>query len=154
MLRNMKICLYPSIIKLMKMGGIKTSYENKKQALSLHGIDYVCHPLIKSYDILHLECPSPQSAFYALWGHKHHKKIVISTHVTSEDYKNTYTFSKTTVHFIKKYLKWYYSLADLLIAPSDYTKNLIIDYGVEKPIEVVSNGLHPCFLTGSKSTLS
>lgn len=143
--KTMKICLYPGGIEYFKMGGIKTAYENKKQALSLHNVDYSSHPLHKKFDILQLECPSPNSAFYALCARKKNKKIVMGTHVTVEDYKETFTFSKTTSSFLKRYLKWYYSLADLLIAPSEYTKQLVINYGVKKPIKVISNGLHPSF---------
>jgi 1,2-diacylglycerol-3-alpha-glucose alpha-1,2-glucosyltransferase len=142
----MKICLYPSIIQPMKMGGMKTAYEHKKQAFNLHHLDYSSHPLKGYFDILHLECPVPQSAFYAIWAKKKKKKIVISTHVTVEDFIETYSFGKKVSSFLRRYLSWYYSLADLLIAPSEYTKNLIKNYGVNKPIEVVSNGVDPFFL--------
>lgn len=146
----MKICLYPSIIKPMKMGGIKTAFEHKKQALSINEIQYSCHPFIHSFDILHLECPTPQSAFYALWAKKKGKKVVMSIHVTAEDFKETYTFGKRTVTFLQRYLTWYYSLADLLVAPSDYTKKLVRQYGVKKPIKVISNGLHSSFVNNNQ----
>ncbi len=147
----MNICLYPGGIEYFKTGGIKTAYANKKMALELCSIDYSTHPFTKSFDILQLECPSPQSSFYALWARKNNKKIVMGTHVTAEDYKQTFTFSSITSSFLKKYLKWYYSLADLLIAPSTYTKGLLREYGIEKPIEVISNGINPSFLHGSLS---
>ena len=148
---NMKICLYPGGIEHFKMGGIKTAFENKKQAFMINGVEYCCHPLVDSFDILQLECPSPQSAFYALWAQKNDKKIVMSTHVTVEDYKETFIFSKATSSFLQNYLKWYYSLADMLIAPSEYTKELIVGYGVDRPITVISNGLHPSFLDNVSS---
>lgn len=147
--KSMKICLYPGGIDYFKMGGIKTAYENKKQALHLQNIEWSDHPLKVPFDILQLELPSFLSAFYALWARKKKKKIVMSTHMTIEDFRETFTFSKTIIYFLKKYLIWYYSLADVLISPSEYTKELVNGYGVTKPIKVVSNGLHPSFLDRS-----
>jgi len=149
MCKRMKICLYPGGIDYFKMGGIKTAYENKKQALGFHNIDWSDHPLKAPFDILQLEFPGPLSAFYALWARKKNKKVVMSTHVTVEDFRDTFTFSKTLVSFLKKYLRWYYSLAVVLLSPSEYTKQLVRSYGVMKPIKVLSNGLHPSFLIHS-----
>jgi 1,2-diacylglycerol-3-alpha-glucose alpha-1,2-glucosyltransferase len=137
----------------MKSGGIKTAYEHKKQAFNLYDIDYCHHPFHKHFDIIQLECPSLQSAFYALWARKIKKKVVMSAHVTVEDFKETYTFGNKTIHILRRYLKWYYSLADLLIAPSEYTKKLLQEYGIKRPIEVVSNGLHPSFLENNTNNL-
>jgi 1,2-diacylglycerol-3-alpha-glucose alpha-1,2-glucosyltransferase len=149
--KYMKICLYPGGIDHLRMGGIKTAFENKKKAFELLGIPYSFHPFSEPFDILQLECPSPQSAMYALWAKKNDKYVVMSTHVTVEDYKETFAFSKATSSFLESYLRWYYSHADLLIAPSEYTKKLVQGYGVERPIKVISNGLHPSFLNDSTS---
>ncbi len=145
----MKICLYPGGIEHFKMGGIKTAYVNKRLALELNTVDYTVRPFHGSFDILQLECPTPQSVFYALWARKNKKKIVMGTHITAEDYMETFTFSKMTSSFLKRYLKWYYSLADVLISPSEYTKDLILGYGIKKPIYVLSNGVDPSFLNQS-----
>jgi 1,2-diacylglycerol-3-alpha-glucose alpha-1,2-glucosyltransferase len=142
----MNICLYSGGIEYFRTGGIKTAYANKAQAFELCNAEYSTHPFNKPFDILQLEFPSPQSVFYALWARKHKKKVSMGTHVTVEDFKHTFTFSSLVVSLIKYYLTWYYSLADLLIAPSAYTKQLLIEYGVKTPIEVVSNGINPSFL--------
>ena len=146
----MNICLYPGGINHLKMGGIKTAYENKIYILTHQHISYTLHPRKGIFDILHLEFPSPQSVWYALRAQKQKKKIVMSTHVTVEDYKNTFRFSNYTTSLIEAYLKKVYSCADLLIAPSTYTKSLIRKYGIDCPIEVISNGIHPSYLHGKK----
>ena len=43
--------------------------------------------------------------------------------------------------FFGWWLKKCYQTADLILTPSDYSKSLIEEYGINRPIQVISNGI-------------
>lgn len=41
----------------------------------------------------------------------------------------------------KEWIKLCYSTADVIVTPTEYSRRLLLSYGIKKPIEVVSNGI-------------
>jgi glycosyltransferase involved in cell wall biosynthesis len=119
-------------------GGQKASVENQRKILDEKGIEYTTEPDL-SADILHLNNMGPKSVYYARKARKKDVKVVINTHQTAEDFKNSFAFSNLLAKPLKPYLKYAYSLADLLICPSDYNQEVIEDY-TDVSSKVISNG--------------
>jgi 1,2-diacylglycerol-3-alpha-glucose alpha-1,2-glucosyltransferase len=70
------------------------------------------------------------------------KKVIIWSHVTAEDAAQVFWFNKYLFPLIKKYLTYAYGLADLVFCPSEYTKSLLIAYGLPaKKLLAQSNGV-------------
>lgn len=137
----MKVFIYLEFESLLKGSGIYNSFKNQQRILINEGI---CTLKKEDSDILHFHYPGPKSVYWAKKYKKLEKKIIFQSHVTAEDFRNSFRFSNTISEvFLKRYLPYVYSLADMIIAPSDYTKNILMRYGLDgSKIIVLSNGVN------------
>lgn len=119
-------------------GGQKASVENQRKILEQKGIDYTSQPDL-SADILHLNNMGPKSIYYARKAKNKDISVVIHTHQTAEDFKNSFIFSNILAKPLKPYLKYAYSLGDLLICPSEHNQNIVQNY-TKTSSKVISNG--------------
>lgn len=120
-------------------GGQKQSVKNQRKILERKNIEYTTEPNLEA-DILVLNNMGPKSVYYARKARKKDVPVIIHTHQTSKDLKNSFLFSNILARPLKPYLKYAYSLADLLICPSEYNRREIENYtNAEK--SVVSNGV-------------
>jgi 1,2-diacylglycerol-3-alpha-glucose alpha-1,2-glucosyltransferase len=72
---------------------------------------------------------------------KEGKKIVYHAHSTEEDYKDGFILAKETSKQFKKWLIKCYSLGDIIVTPTEYSKKLLDTYGMERKIYAISNGI-------------
>ena len=138
----MKVLLYTEGLKTIGKSGLGKAIEHQKKALEYENINYTLNPK-DDYDILHINTYFPKSYFFAKKAKKRGKKIVYHAHSTEEDYKNGFIFSKQTSKLFKKWLIKCYSLGDVIVTPTPYSKKLLQGYkGLEeKTIYDVSNGI-------------
>ncbi len=144
----MKICLYLEFYHFLggflfkKVGtGLLSSYKNQKKMLEKLGIPFVEH-FDMSCDILEINTPWLRSIYLIKKAKRHGKKVIIWSHVTAEDARQVFRFMPFLFPFLKKYLAYAYNLADRVFCPSDYTKSLLIAYGLpQEKLEVQSNGV-------------
>lgn len=130
----------------MITGGHKQSVENQRTIMEKKGIDYTTEPDL-SADILHLNNMGPKSIYYARKARKKDIPIVVHAHQTAEDFRESFAFSNIIARPMKPYLKYAYSLADLIICPSEHNKDVIETYA-DAPKKVISNGFDPDMLEG------
>lgn len=136
----MKVCAYLEHGQSFDWsGGIRRAHDNQVKALKAVGVDVTTDPS-EAFDVLHLHSIGPRS-LYLTERHGGRRPVVIHSHITAEDYANSYRLSDHLAPYLGRYLRFFYSKADLLIAPSDYTRRVLQGYEVERPIEVVSNGV-------------
>ena len=138
----MKILLYTEGLKTIGKSGLGKAIKHQAKALEYKKIDYTLNPN-DSYDILHINTYFPKSYFIAKRAKKNGKKIVYHAHSTEEDYRNGFIFSKATSKLFKWWIIKCYSLGDVIITPTPYSKRLLQGYkGLEnKKIYAVSNGI-------------
>ena len=137
----MKVCLYSEAGPLLRGSGIGTAVNQQIRAL-----DYVDVLTTKShrekFDIIDINTIGPRSAYVA---HKMRWKgipVVMHTHTTAEDFKDSFMFSDKLAPRLKNYLSYFYSQADMLISPTEYARRVVEGYGVKtKNARVVSNGV-------------
>jgi len=119
-------------------GGQAQSVKNQRKILEEKGIEYTTEPDLDA-DILHLNNMGPKSSYYARKAKKKDTKVVVHTHQTSEDFENSFAFSNILAKPMRPYLGYAYSLADMLICPSEHNKDVIEAYS-DAPKTVISNG--------------
>lgn len=141
--KNFKVCLYLQNFKTNHGSGIGKALEHQKKALKLNDVSFTTNPS-NSYHILHINSILPKSLKIIKKAKKQGKKIIIHTHTTSEDFRGSISFSNLISHFLRIWLNYFYSHADLLICPSKYTKELLQKYPKlkRKPMKVISNGIN------------
>lgn len=147
----MKVLLYTENEKLVGKSGLGKAIKHQMKALEHVGVKYTNNPK-DDYDILHINTYFPKSYFLAKKAKKMGKKIVYHAHSTEEDYKDGFVFAKQTSKLFKKWLIKCYSLGDVIVTPTPYSKKLLQGYkGLEnKKIIDVSNGIELEFFKKNK----
>lgn len=138
----MKVLLYTEMEKKVRKSGLGKAIEHQKTALTNEGIEWTTNPN-DDYDIMHINTWFLKSYRMAKKAKKQGKKIVYHAHSTEEDYRNGFVFSKCTSKFVKWWLVKCYSLGDVIVTPTPYSKRLLEAYkGLrKKKIYAISNGI-------------
>lgn len=120
-------------------GGIRRAHDNQVKALKRAGVQVTTDPS-EAFDILHLHSVGPRSLYLAeRFGGR--RPLVIHSHITAEDFANSFRLSDSIAPYLGRYLRFFYNKADMLIAPSTYTREVLQRYDLDRPINVVSNGV-------------
>jgi len=120
-------------------GGIRRAFDNQIKALKTAGVQITTDPS-EAFDILHLHSVGPASLYLAE-KYSGRRPLVIHSHTTAEDFANSFRMSDHIAPYLGRYLRFFYGKADLLIAPSPYAREVLRRYELDRPIEVVSNGV-------------
>ena len=120
-------------------GGIRESVRQQRKMLDDLEIAYT-EEIDLEVDIVHLNLMGPRSLLFAKRATLAEVPVVIHTHVTAEDFRDSMRFSNTIARPLKPYLQWAYGSGDLLICPSTYTERVINDY-TDVDTTVISNGV-------------
>ncbi|MDY6770514.1 MAG: glycosyltransferase family 4 protein [Candidatus Nanohaloarchaea archaeon] len=134
----MKVCHYAHSVDRIE-GGHKFSIQNQRKALDKANIDYTTDPQ-DDYDILHVNLWLPPSIYRMKQARRNGKKIVAHGHSIEEDFKDSFRFSNYLAPLFRRYLKYYYRHADLIICVSEYTERVLNDWGFDNTT-VISNGI-------------
>ena len=136
----MKILLYTENEKLVRKSGLGKAIKHQMKALELTGIEYTTNPK-DDFDILHINTYFPYSYELSVKAKKKRKKIVYHAHSTEEDFRNGFVFSKQVSPLFKKWLIKCYSLGDVIVTPTQYSKRILESYGINRKIYAISNGI-------------
>jgi glycosyltransferase involved in cell wall biosynthesis len=112
------------------------------------GLGAVRHGPIRGFDLAHVNLFGPGTLAVAGAAHRRDVPLVAHAHVTAEDFAGSFRGSDLAAGPLRRYLRWFYSRADLVLCPSEYTRDVLADYPVSAPVEPVSNGVDLDSLTG------
>lgn len=127
-------------------GGIRESVRHQRQMLEELDVTYTTEPSLDA-DIFHCNLMGPRTVWYARRARRQGIPVVANTHVTAEDFGESFRFTNALARPLKPYLKWAYNLADVLVCPSEYNQRLIRTY-TDTPTRVISNGVDQDKLAG------
>ena len=136
----MKVLLYTEGEKLASKSGLGKAIKHQMKALEAVGVPYTTN-LKDDYDILHLNFYGPKSYYLAKKAKRKGKKVVYHAHSTEEDFRDGFIFSKQLSPLFKKWLIKCYSLGDVIVTPTPYSKRLLEGYGIQRKIYAISNGI-------------
>lgn len=136
----MKVLLYTEAEKVVGKSGLGKAIKHQMKALDSAGITYTTNTK-DDYDILHINTYFPLSYEVAKNAKRKGKKIVYHAHSTEEDFKDGFVLSKQISPMFKKWLIKCYSLGDVIVTPTPYSKKLLEGYGLNKRIYAISNGI-------------
>ena len=129
-------------------GGIASSVKHQRKILEeREDIKHTEKPDLKA-DVLDLNIPGPRSIYYAWRARRKGIPVVMHTHLTAEEWEGgSFRFTDKLSTPFRYYLKYAYSLADQLVCPSEYNRELMEDYS-DAPKTVISNGVDKQKLEG------
>jgi glycosyltransferase involved in cell wall biosynthesis len=149
--------------------GIGTAADQQRRALSTTDVDVVTSPwrggdpgsaavsgltgggVFREYDVAHCNLIGPGSVAVARHARRNDVPLVLHAHVTREDFAESFRGSNYVAKPLGRYLKWFYSQADLVLCPSEYTKRVLESYPVKAPIRPITNGVDVESLAGYES---
>jgi 1,2-diacylglycerol-3-alpha-glucose alpha-1,2-glucosyltransferase len=137
----MKIFQYFENQGLLSKSGIGHAQRLQQEALSYTDVLVTTNPLSTNYDLMHINTYGLWSDIQIRKARALNKKVIYHGHSTYEDFRNSFIFSNALAPLYKKHLVHLYSKADAIITPTEYSKKLISDYGIDLPIYALSNGI-------------
>ncbi len=136
----MKILLYSEAMRLIKISGLGRAILHQKRALDYCGVPCTTDPR-EEYDVVHINTLGLRSRRLAKTAKKQGKTVVYHAHSTQEDFRNSFTGSNLVSGLYRRWICSCYRLGDVILTPTEYSKQLLISYGIEKPIYALSNGI-------------
>ena len=140
----MKVLLYTGNEKIIGKSGLGKAIKHQMKALEDNNVQYTRN-IKDDYDILHINFYDPKSYLLAKKAKKLGKKVVYHAHSTEEDFRNSFILSNQIAPLFKKWLIKCYSLGDIILTPTPYSKKLLDNYNIGKPIIDISNGINTKF---------
>ncbi|WP_129116968.1 glycosyltransferase family 4 protein [Halegenticoccus tardaugens] len=162
----MRVLNYLELASRLDRSGIGTAVDQQRAALSTTDVEVVTTPWrggnllripgnalrlrnpVVDFDVAHCNLIGPGSLAVARHARYHDKPLVLHAHVTREDFAGSFRGSEAIGPALGRYLRWFYSQADLVLCPSEYTKRVLESYPVDAPIRPVSNGVDVDALRG------
>jgi glycosyltransferase involved in cell wall biosynthesis len=152
-----RVLNYLELAGRLERSGIGTAADQQRAALAQTDVEVVTDPLpdparaplralrgggvLADYDVAHLNMIGPGSLAVARHAKATGRPLVLHAHVTREDFRDSFRFSNRLAGPLGAYLKRFYSQADLVLCPSEYTKSVLEAYPVDAPIRAISNGI-------------
>jgi len=127
-------------------GGIRESVRHQRAMLDRLDIEYTTSPSL-DVDLLHLNLAGPRSLHYARRARARDIPAVMHTHVTAEDFGDSFRFTNALARPLRPYLEWAYGHADRLVCPSEYNSELLAAY-TDVSRTVITNGVDETKLEG------
>ena len=105
----------------------------------------------REFDVAHCNLIGPGSVAVARHARRAGVPLVLHAHVTREDFAESFRGSTHVGWPLERYLRWFYSQADLVFCPSEYTRGVLESYPVDAPIRPITNGVDVDSLAGFES---
>jgi 1,2-diacylglycerol-3-alpha-glucose alpha-1,2-galactosyltransferase len=116
--------------------GVHTAFAETVDALRNYTDCDVVTNVNRPADVIHIHTVGPYSLVKLLWG----KGVkVVSAHVTPDSFVGSLVGARYWYGLAKVYLRWYYNLADAVLAVSGEVQDELKEMGVRKPVYLVPN---------------
>ncbi|MCQ2793111.1 MAG: glycosyltransferase [Bacilli bacterium] len=136
----MKVLLYFENEKSIRKSGIGRALRHQIRACEMSGVEYTLNPK-DSFDIAHINTYMFNSYRILRRCQKKGIPVIVHGHSTKEDFRDSFRCWKLMSIFYFWRLKKMYSHADYIVTPTEYSKGLIENYGYNKKVYAVSNGI-------------
>ncbi|MGQ4509878.1 glycosyltransferase family 4 protein [Dermabacteraceae bacterium P13147] len=137
-LSGARVCHYTGLLRLVAKSGLGVAVQHQKKMYRLLGIR---ESSVFGADVAHLNSVFPDTAAVALLARARRIPVVMHAHSTEEDFRSSFRGADTLAPLFRRWITWLYSLGDVIITPTDYSRSLVTAYGVKRPIVALSNGI-------------
>ncbi len=145
----MKVQLYAGSLRLVEKSGVGRAVHHQQEMLRSVGIETTFQSE-RDARIIHINTVFPDAVLAALRARLGGKKVIWYGHSTMEDFKNSFRGSNLAAPLFRRWITLCYSLGDVVITPTEYSKSLLSGYGIKKEIYVLSNGVETDFFCRRK----
>ncbi len=104
--------------------------------------------------IVHINTIFPNAVLEALKARNRGQQVIWFAHSTEEDFRNSFPGSNLLAPFFRRWITFCYQLGNVIITPTEYSRHLLQNYGIKKPVYVLSNGVDTEYFTADSSMRS
>jgi len=120
--------------------GITSAVKHQRKALRANGVRVKKKPK-EPYDAIHVNWYGPLSYIQLIRAQRKGKTGVVFAH-SGKDVEGGFTFSRYLSTPFIKWLSNFYSQGDVVVCPSQYAKDMVVEFGIEEgKTEIISNGV-------------
>lgn len=136
----MRVCIYKGSERFVEKSGVGSAIKHQIEILGDAGCEVVRH-MDPETDVVHLNTVFPDSVIMALFAKLCGKTVVYYGHSTMEDFRHSFKGSNLLAPVFCKWIKFCYNRGDIILTPTEYSRSLLKNYGIKKPILALSNGI-------------
>ncbi len=140
----MKVRLYSGSLRLVEKSGVGQAIHHQRAMLESAGIPVTLRDEPDA-DIVQINTVFPDSFAAAVFARLREQKVIYYGHSTMEDFRNSFKCSNLLAPLFKRWIKLCYSMGDAVITPTEYSRQILLSYGIRKPIYALSNGVDTDF---------
>ena len=104
--------------------------------------------VVGSVDVAHCHLFGPGSVAVSRHARRLDVPLVLHAHTLRENTTGSWRGSELIAGPLERYLRWFYSQADLVVAPSEWAVERLRDYPVNVPMTALTNGVDLDALAG------
>ena len=139
----MKIYIYKGGQSLVAKSGVGSAIRHQEKMLQAAGATVT--DVWKEADVVQINTVLPDSPLVARRARRQGKKVVYYGHSTMEDFKNSFIGSNLAAPLFKKWICHCYRQGDLVITPTEYSRKLLMSYGLHREVYALTNGVDTGF---------
>lgn len=144
----MSVYLYQGGLNLVRKSGVGQAILHQQNALRAVDLEPDAH-LTGDTRIVHINTVLPDSPVAAALARLRGRKVVYYAHSTMEDFRCSFRGSNQLAPLFKRWIMFCYRHGDVILTPTEYSKEILEGYGIEKPIYSISNGIDTAFFSPS-----
>jgi len=144
----MSVQLYSGSLALVRKSGVGQAVEHQREMLRRTGISVTDHSC-REARVVHCNTVFPDSLLAALRARLQGKSVVFYGHSTMEDFRNSFRGSNLLAPLFRRWIRLCYSCGDVVITPTEYSRQLLVHYHIRRPIYSLSNGVDTDFFAPS-----
>ena len=141
----MSVYLYQGGFSLVRKSGVGQAVLHQRQALTAAGVPLA--DTLWEADIVHINTVFPDSLLVAWIAKRMGKRVICFGHSTQEDFRRSFYGSDLLAPFFRRWITFCYSLGDLILTPTEYSREILLGYGLRKPVVSLSNGVDTSFFS-------
>lgn len=139
----MKVYLYSGMQNMIEKSGVGRAIYHQQSAARKNKIGLAKG--LEDAEVIHINTVFPKSLLLAKKAKKMGIPVVYHAHSTEEDFRNSYIGSNLFAPLFGKWIQYCYNTGTMIITPTEYSKRLLVSYGIKKKIEALSNGIDLTF---------
>jgi 1,2-diacylglycerol-3-alpha-glucose alpha-1,2-glucosyltransferase len=138
----LRVLMPRGLAGLARESGIGAAIRHQEAAVRSLGHRVVTDPR-RSFDVVHLNTPFPDTLLLALWARLRRRPVLVWAHSTEDDFRDSFPGSNALAPLFRRWIALLYRRGDAVLTPSSYSKTLVSapKYGISAPIHVLSNGV-------------
>lgn len=136
----MKIYIYSGGEKIVGRSGVGQAIRHQRECLRRSGVATTDRWTADAAAV-HVNTILPDSVLAALGAKLRRRKVVWYGHSTMEDFRSSFKGSNALAPLFKRWITFCYGLGDVVLTPTEYSRQLLESYGLKKPVYSISNGV-------------